>query len=66
MSWFPISDADEIDKDNYILGFVLGTEIPMLAVWDDEENRWFAFNGAFDRSWNPTHFMRLPPIPEAE
>src|SRR5882672_8709203 len=58
--WRPIETATEEDKDGYVLGFVMGTDIPMIAFWGDDENRWFALNGAFKKEWNPTHFMRLP------
>jgi len=61
--WRPIGTATEEDKDGYVLGFVMGTDIPMIAFWDDDENRWFALNGAFTKEWNPTHFQRLSMLP---
>ena len=61
--WLLISEATEEDKYDYVLGFVIGTKIPMIAFWDDDENRWFALNGAFKKEWNPTHFQRLSALP---
>jgi hypothetical protein len=64
--WREIDTAIDEDKDGFVLGFVAGTKLPMVAVWCDGDNRWFALNGAFDEDWNPTHYKPLPAPPSEE
>jgi hypothetical protein len=64
--WREIETATDEDKDGYVLGFVAGTKLPMVAVWRDADNRWFALNDAFSEDWNPTHYKPLPAPPLEE
>lgn len=56
---------DTADKDEYVLAIVAGTKLPMVAVYDEEEG-WIAINGAFNRDWKPTHWIRWPASPSVE
>jgi hypothetical protein len=65
--WLPIETAPR--DETWILACRAGSKIPHVTTWDEVEKEWATFNMALERAmkrpWEPTHWMPLPPPPQA-